>query len=219
VSITAQYGDVDSDALSYDVSWGDGSASVTGGTTSPYAPVPAAHTYAWAGTYSLRVAATDFKHPSVAQTFVVTVGPAVDSDLDGMSDDYEGAHQCLAVGIDDAAADSDTDGLTNIQEYQQGTDPCVADSDGDGYNDGQEWTLSAGAGGMVYCPIMRADVQPAPNGDGRIGVLDLAQLSSVFLQPVPPAPSRFDQDGDSHISILDLAQMSGYFLNSVNNCP
>lgn len=46
-----------------------------------------------------------------------------DDDNDGMSDDYE-----LAYGLDplnelDANTDADSDGYTNLQEYQAGTDP------------------------------------------------------------------------------------------------
>lgn len=35
-------------------------------------------------------------------------------------------------------ADSDHDGLSNLQEYQAGTDPTMVDTDGDGINDGDE---------------------------------------------------------------------------------
>lgn len=38
----------------------------------------------------------------------------------------------------DSVLDSDSDGLTNLQEAQLGTDPNKADTDGDGFNDGQE---------------------------------------------------------------------------------
>jgi PKD domain/Bacterial TSP3 repeat len=219
VSLTVQFGDVNADALSYGIIWGDGSPSASGALSSPYASVPASHTYAWAGVYTLRVTVTDFKHPAVAQTFSVTVGPPVDDDTDGLSDDYEAAHACLLVGTNDAGVDADSDGLTNAQEYQQGTNPCLPDSDGDGYTDGQEAALPQNAGGMVYCSIMRADIQPSPTGDGMVSVLDLALLAGNFLQAVPPAPARLDQDGDHAISILDLAALSGRFLNTVNNCP
>lgn len=61
-----------------------------------------------------------------------------DLDADGMADDWE-----LSKGFDpdsnsDAAANSDTDGLSNLQEFQHGADPYAADSDGDGLNDDVE---------------------------------------------------------------------------------
>jgi hypothetical protein len=47
----------------------------------------------------------------------------LDSDGDGLPDDWEIAHQLNPNSPDDAAIDSDGDGLTNLQEYQAGTDP------------------------------------------------------------------------------------------------
>ncbi len=46
----------------------------------------------------------------------------------------------VQIGIiqNDANEDSDNDGLTNLQEYQNGTDPQNKDSDGDGFSDGDE---------------------------------------------------------------------------------
>ncbi len=54
---------------------------------------------------------------------IATNTPAVDSDLDGMPDEFE-----IATGLNpnnnaDAALDSDGDGATNLQEYQSGTNP------------------------------------------------------------------------------------------------
>jgi len=38
----------------------------------------------------------------------------------------------------DASKDADGDGLTNLQEYEEGTDPKNPDTDGDGYDDKTE---------------------------------------------------------------------------------
>ncbi len=42
------------------------------------------------------------------------------------------------TGDDGAAGDPDGDGLSNADEYANGTDPHDADTDGDGLNDGDE---------------------------------------------------------------------------------
>jgi len=39
---------------------------------------------------------------------------------------------------DDSAEDPDSDGLSNLGEYQANTDPLNSDTDGDGFTDGEE---------------------------------------------------------------------------------
>ncbi|RLG24473.1 hypothetical protein DRN85_07635 [Methanosarcinales archaeon] len=60
-----------------------------------------------------------------------------DNDNDGMPDDWEEDYG-LDPGFDDADEDEDNDGLTNLQEYKEGTDPTNKDTDGDGISDGKE---------------------------------------------------------------------------------
>ncbi len=69
----------------------------------------------------------------------IRIAPAgVDTDGDGIPDEYEIAHGLNPNNPVDAQEDPDHDGLTNLQEYQLGTDPQNADTDGDGLSDGQE---------------------------------------------------------------------------------
>jgi hypothetical protein len=65
---------------------------------------------------------------------------AQDQDGDLMPDSYEFAHACLNVAVPDGNLDPDSDGLTNLQEYQYSPqlDPCLADTDGDAVGDGVE---------------------------------------------------------------------------------
>jgi len=58
-----------------------------------------------------------------------------DTDDDLMPDPYEVVHLCLGATTDDAAGDPDSDTLSNLYEYNQGTDPCDDDSDDDASND------------------------------------------------------------------------------------
>ncbi len=69
-----------------------------------------------------------------------------DTDGDGLPDGYEitvvGSDPAESHSLDevlsDGACDNDQDGLSNYEEYTLGTDPLVADSDYDGLSDGEE---------------------------------------------------------------------------------
>jgi len=66
------------------------------------------------------------------------VGAVVDSDGDGLPDEWE-----LAFGLNpndpgDAILDGDGDGLSAHDEFSAGSSPLLADTDGDGLNDGYE---------------------------------------------------------------------------------
>jgi hypothetical protein len=56
-----------------------------------------------------------------------------DTDNDGLNDTCE--QEYFSDLTHNATEDADGDGLTNLQECQNGTDPTKADSDGDGVND------------------------------------------------------------------------------------
>lgn len=60
-----------------------------------------------------------------------------DSDGDGMPDGWEIDHSLNPL-VDDAAGDLDGDGLSNYEEYLNGSDPFNADTDGDGFADDWE---------------------------------------------------------------------------------
>ena len=75
---------------------------------------------------------------------VVTYGTfpnSPDSDNDGMPDAWE-IQYLLNPLIDDSAADLDSDGLSNIEEYENGADPRETDSDGDGLDDFEEVSIN-----------------------------------------------------------------------------
>ena len=58
-----------------------------------------------------------------SQDTTFTTAALVDSDDDGMPDDYEAMHHLDPFSADDSGIDSDADGIPNLQEYIDGTDP------------------------------------------------------------------------------------------------
>ncbi|MBN2112458.1 hypothetical protein JW707_05160 [Candidatus Woesearchaeota archaeon] len=63
---------------------------------------------------------------------------ALDSDGDGMPDEWEMLYGFDPNNPDDALADPDGDGLSNADEFRAGTNPSIKDTDGDKWGDGQE---------------------------------------------------------------------------------
>ena len=59
---------------------------------------------------------------------VASANAPLDTDADGMPDDWEQLANLNPNWAGDAALDPDNDGLTNRQEYESGTDPGSADS-------------------------------------------------------------------------------------------
>ncbi|MFU8773136.1 MAG: hypothetical protein ACNA8H_12035, partial [Anaerolineales bacterium] len=66
------------------------------------------------------------------------IGPKDDLDDDRIPDWWERQYPCMDPEKFDANVDYDQDGLTNWQEWLNGTDPCNPDTDGGGELDGSE---------------------------------------------------------------------------------
>ena len=103
---------------------------------------------------------------------------STDGDGDGMPDAWEVQFSALDVNLNDATANSDTDGLTNSQEYQFGTDPEDADTDDDGLEDHTE--------------VLVTFTDPLVADSDHDGLLDGAEVNAAS----PTDPLDRDSDDD-----------------------
>jgi len=109
-----------------------------------------------------------------------------DTDGNGFLDTWEMAH-FGHLGVT-PNADPDGDGLTNLQEYQNGTDPNNSDTDGDGLLDG--WEITYGTNALL------ADADADPDSDG---------LTNAQEYAAGTAPGQSDTDGDG---VSDSAELN-----------
>ena len=71
---------------------------------------------------------------------IIAVQVYGDTDADGMPDWWELIYS-LDIYVDDAQTDGDSDGLSNYDEYINGTNPTLSDTDADGLSDADEVQL------------------------------------------------------------------------------
>ena len=114
----------------------------------------------------------------------IEAGPFTDTDWDSMPDAWE-QENGLAVGVNDASGDADSDGLINQEEYTLGTNPQSADTDGDGLSDADEQ--------MMYWtdPLV-----PDTDGDG---LSDGEEINVYGTDPTLP-----DTDNDGLLDGLEV---------------
>ncbi len=104
------------------------------------------------------------------------VAPPTDTDSDGLWDAWE--TEVFGNLSQTSAGDPDSDGLTNAQEFTNGTDPNAADTDGDGINDGSE--------------INTSKTNPLARDTDGDGLSDGAEVNTHKTDPLKPDG---DEDG------------------------
>ena len=130
----------------------------------------------------------------------------LDDDDDGMPDEYEERYNFNALDASDAANDNDHDGLTNYEEFQQGTDPLDSDTDNDGVNDGDE--VAAGTDPLADgkgLSMPRNDF----NGDGFADLLYRNNNSLQWSIHLHNRNQTTITDNVSGMSVVDSWQYNG----------
>ena len=108
-----------------------------------------------------------------------------DVDNDGMDDSFEVANGLDPTDSSDASADSDGDGLTNLEEYQAATNVHRVDTDGDTITD--------------YDEINTHNTSPIKLDSDNDGLFDHLELYYSLDATTPEAESDIDGDGVSNI--------------------
>ena len=118
------------------------------------------------------------KNNFASKCVTVTIG-ALDTDEDGMADDWEYYNGLNMWSAADADDDPDRDHLTNLAEARNGTDPWNPDTDGDGVPDG--WEIDYGFNPLLMDSVLDADM------DGLSSQLEFGEGTS---------PRNGDTDAD-----------------------
>ena len=130
-----------------------------------------------------------------------------DTDGDGMPDWYE--VRCgLDKNSDDSASDKDSDGLTNLQEYQAGTRADIADTDGDGINDQSEL---ARIDPQTSKPLGTNPLNTDTDGDTLKDKVETDTGSFVSITDTGTDPNKADTDGDTFADNIEILQGSDPF--------
>ena len=104
----------------------------------------------------------------------------LDSDANGLPDYWE--IQYFRATGQSASVDSDGDGLTNLQEYQNGTDPTKKDTDGDGMPEG--WEVNNGLNPLLNDANRDADGDSFSNYEEYLADTDPQNASDAPLTGV-----------------------------------
>ena len=140
------------------------------------------------------------RNEGAAATIKIDVSTIISTVGDGIPDDWKIAHGLSITDPGVAGQDPDGDGLTNLEEFQNGTDPNNPDTDGDGVSDGDEvhkyhtnpLSPDTDGDGLPDGEEIRLGTNPTnPDTDGD-GIPDGIEVA-LGLNPLVPDPTTIVQ--------------------------
>ena len=148
-----------------------------------------------------------------------------DSDMDGIPDWWETENGLDPTNSADALLDTDNDGLTNIEEYNNSTKPMLADSDSDGLTDGEEIntyetdpnTADSDQDGLLdYQEVITYKTNPNSQDSDNDIIPDLLEIEAG-MDPNDPNDATLDLDGDGYSNLEEYYAGSG--INDADSIP
>jgi PKD repeat protein len=156
-----------------------------------------------AGNYTVTLTVFDYADPANSDIDIiyvkVTDKSELDSDGDGIDDQWEDDNGLDKYDSSDAELDYDNDNLTNLKEYQYGTNPLDHDSDNDGLPDG--WEI---ANNLDPLDNGSTDIKNGPDGDpDGDGYTNLEELESgTDPQDSESQPKETDDDDEDYMMYI-----------------
>ena len=167
------------------------------------------------GVYVLRV--SQFSRAEISENksyrlHVSLEAPILDTDNDGMHDEWETLFGLDPFDPSDAVNDLDSDGLTNLDEFQLGTEPNNTDTDSDGLLDGDEvnrYQTSpqlADSDGDLLLDGLEVELlsNPLSSDSDNDGLLDHYEYSFGTDINVDDAGNDLDSDGLTNLEEFQL---------------
>ncbi len=149
---------------------------------------------------------------NAVDNFYLTDPLKADTDGDGMSDKWEIDHGLNPLA-DDAAADPDGDGATNLEESQANTDPSNPDTDADGLPDG--WEIDMGLN-----PLFN-DAASDPDNDTLTNLAEYQWrtngLAGISQESTNPNAADTDADGLSDDFEITTSGTNNVYITDPNN--
>gem|GEM_PF-4968530 len=137
--------------------------------------------WAWGNTYPQT---SGVWRPNFSQMAInLSNSPQDDEDYDGLLDSWEKQY-FVNIQATDGGADSDGDGITNIQEQALGTNPNSSDSDGDGVPDTADTVPADAYNGLT--PTLTKQ-----SGDNQFGMTGSALPNNLTVVVKKPDNSNF----------------------------